>query len=48
MAYAYNTQDEIILSLMRNHMIKNEFGFYIEMSSLDTTKLKWIWTKLYI
>ena len=31
---------------MRNHMIKDEFALYIEMLALDTTKLKWIWTKL--
>ena len=28
-------------------MIKDEFALYIEMLALDTTKLKWIWTKLY-
>ena len=35
-----------ILSLLRNHMIKDEFALYIEMLALDTMKLKWIWTKL--
>ena len=28
-------------------MIKDEFALYIEMLAVDTTKLKWIWTKLY-
>ena len=28
-----------IPSLMRNHMIKDEFASYIEMLALDTTKL---------
>ena len=32
---------------MRNHMIKDEIALYFEMLALDTTKLKWIWTKLY-
>ena len=32
---------------MRNQMIKDKFALYIEMLALDTTKLKWIWTKLY-
>ena len=36
-----------ILSLMRNYMIKDEFALNIEMLTLETTKLKWIWTKLY-
>ena len=36
-----------ILSFMQNHMIKDEFALYIEILALDTTKLKWIWTKLY-
>ena len=28
-----------ILSLMRNHMIKDEFALYFEMLALDTMKL---------
>ena len=37
-----------ILSLMRNHMIKDEFLLiYIEVLALDTMKLNWTWTKLY-
>ena len=31
----------------RNHKIKDGFAFYFEMSTLDTTKSEWIWTKLY-
>ena len=46
MAYAYKTQETKYL--MRNHMIKDEFALYIEMSALHTTKFKWLWTKLYI
>ena len=48
MAYAYKTYEtKYNQSLMQNHMIKDEFVLYIEMLALDTTKLKWIWTKLY-
>ena len=27
-------------------MIKDEYALFIEMLALDTTELKWIWTKL--
>ena len=46
MGYAYKTHETKYTEFNAKSYDQRRFALYIEMLALDTTQLKWIWTKL--